>query len=253
VKKEIPILFSTPMVQAILEGRKSMTRRTNKLDRLNICPDRWDLINDFKSDFGDTITFQFLKGKHGELIKCPYGKPGDVLWVREEHYRYGQWVEKEGTFTKTGRQKWQFIPHTDEIRYFDNPPEEFRKGMHNNDRHHIGWYKRLARFMPKSACRIWQEVTDIRVQRLHDISEADAKAEGASDTLKFDDMSRLKDLNWTIPIPFHMHQFGFLALWCKINGTKNWEVNPWVWVISFNVLSTTGKPVEETIAATSHY
>jgi hypothetical protein len=212
MKKELPILFSTEMVQAILDGRKSITRRIVKAPHVLYCLD----VNNF-------IPSYFAGGEGGW---CPYGTPGDVLWVREEHYRYGQWLGMLNRFTKNGRQKYQFIPIAEEIKFSDNPPAEFRKGMHHKDPHHLGWYKRLARFMPKAAARIWLEVTDIRVERLHDITEDDAIAEGIVETL-----GRYVVDSWGPGYSPWMQSVK--SLWQKINGPESWEVNPWVWVISF--------------------
>jgi hypothetical protein len=218
MRKEIPILFSTEMVQAILQGRKSITRRIIKAHHVLYCLD----VNNF-------IPSYFAGGEGGW---CPYGTPGDVLWVREEHYRYGQWLGMLNRFTKNGRQKYQFIPIAEEIKFSDNPPAEFRKGMHHKDPHHVGWYKRLARFMPKAAARIWLEVDLIRVERLWDITNDEAKAEGVEGLglyPGYDVSSKGK----------------FEALWGKINGAESWEANPWVWVVSFQVLSTTGREAME--------
>jgi hypothetical protein len=228
MKKETPILFTTEMVQAILQGRKTMTRRIVK----------WPTTPDWHDyDYEPNIVvrpnggnwwphFQHINGGQNisGALNCLYGQPGNLLWVREEHYRYGQWLPMQGRSTKAGRQKYQFIPIAEEIKFSDNPPAEFRKGMHHKDPHHLGWYKRLARFMPKVAARTWLEVTDIRVERLHDITENDAKAEG---------------FLAEAALPSSCH---FASLWCKLNGFESWEANFWVWVISFKVISTTGKP-----------
>jgi hypothetical protein len=233
MKKELPILFSTEMVQAILDGRKIMTRRIVKWPTT---PDWHDYDYDpnivVRPNGGDWWPhFQHINGGQDKTgaLNCLYGWPGDILWVREEHYRYGQWVEKEGVFTKTGRQKWQFIPHFDEIKYSDSPPAEFRKGMHHKDPHHVGWYKRLARFMPKAAARIWLEVTDIRVERLCDITEADAKAEGVTQLPAGNYQYYLGAEGEGCPNAGH----SFASLWRKINGHDGWEANSWVWVVSF--------------------
>lgn len=218
MKKEIPLLFSTPMVQAIVDGRKTQTRRVIK----NIHPE-CKYLPDCN---GPGVSFMepkyFTKPKDEQWVsiaQCPYGKPGDLLWVREKHKRLVNCETSEFAF-------WS---------YYADSPEGFHK------KYPYKWKPSIH--MPKDAARIWLEVTDVRVERLHDISEADAKAEGAPDTLKVDDFKLLKGLgNWPIPKPFHQHQFGFLALWCKINGCPSWLQNPWVWVVSFKVLSTTGKP-----------
>jgi hypothetical protein len=226
MKKELPILFSTEMVQAILDGRKIMTRRIVKAHHVLYCLD----VNNFIP--------AYFAGGEGDW--CPYGQPGNLLWVREEHYRYGQWIEKEGVFTKTGRQKWQFIPHFDEIKFSDNPPMEFRKGMHHKDPHHVGWYKRLARFMPKAAARTWLEVTDIKVERLHDITGYDVLQEGIGRPLPFARSMTQAKMDYESREPGLKKEFE--ELWQKINGPESWKANSWVWVVSFQVLSTTGKP-----------
>lgn len=233
--KEIPILFSTSMVQAILDKRKTMTRRIVKAEHV-----LYNLnVNNFIPEY-------YHNGDEGW---CPFGKPGDLLYVREEHYRYGAWIEKEGEYTKGGRQKWMFVPHTDEVLY--QPPAEFRKGCHHKDPYTAAWHKRLARFMPKTSARIWLQVTDIRVERLQGISEEDAKAEGVIVTPEqaasnANHRHYLKD-----KIPAGDYQLAFCNLWREIHftsiqdqlaGKDGWNENPWVWVVSFTVLSTTGKP-----------
>lgn len=217
MQKFHPILYSTPMVQAILEDRKTMTRRIVKGLALEwLAP--------------DMFTPEFVADLENEM--CPYGKVGDVLWVREMYYAYGYW-KKDG-LTKTGKQKWRFVDRTlnfGDYRYFENPPSW---KINKNSFRELGWYKRSSLFMPKKAARNFLEITDIKIERLQDISEEDAKAEGAKDTLKVDEMKLMKGLgNWIIPSPFLMHQFGFLSIWCKINGCESWLSNPWVWVIEF--------------------
>ena len=107
--------------------------------------------------------------------------------------------------------------------------------------------------MPREASRILLEITDIRVERLNDISEADAKAEGASCTLWFepagkpDDESRNLSKTAINPIhPLHCqpdgisYRNGFATLWESINGTDSWAANPWVWVVEFKVVQGVG-------------
>ena len=219
-----PILFSTPMVQAILEGRKTQTRRSVKY---NISWESSHLPKGSLEGFAvyDKKWAQYwLDGEDQPASLsdgfCPYGKPGSVLWVREEHYRFGHWVEKEGVFTKTGRQKWMFVPTTDEILF--DAPEEFRKGRHHKDSYTPAWHKRLARFMPYSACRLFLRITDIRVERLQDITEEDGRLEGAK-------KMHIDDLGQT----FATYKRGFQSLWDSINGPESWAANPYVWCVSF--------------------
>jgi hypothetical protein len=192
---ERPILFSTPMVKAILEGWKSMTRRVVK-------------------GSGDAKACEKL------LIEdCPYGQVGDRLYVKETHYRFGHWV-KNG-LTKTGRQKWLFKPNDKEVRFMDNPPTVNVHKLGEKDA--VGWFKRSSLFLPKELSRITLEITNIRVERLQEITEEDAKAEGCYGTGR-------PDIQTALPLYTHTFQ----RLWDSINGkTYPWSSNPWVWVIEF--------------------
>lgn len=203
------------MVQAILDRRKTKTRRLKGLEFINDSSD--DFTYQYFSVNDDGL--HLMKNNYGatNAIKCPYGNPGDVLWVRE-------------TFSPFSDKPWD----TSNVSYKT-------AAVDANDKR---WNWKPSIHMPKAVARIWLEVTDVRIEKLQDITEKDAIAEGASDTLKINDFKLLKGLgNWTIPSPFLMHQFGFLSLWCQINGCASWIANPWVWVISFKVLSTTGKPL----------
>jgi hypothetical protein len=250
-----PILFSTPMVRAILEGRKTMTRRIVKLKALDhvnvgaIHPDGtgagWVAWAP-----GNKITAEMTKNSYpdGGGFKCPYGQVGDVLWVREEHYRYGKWVRNG--LTKGGREKWKFAPvknislervgySANTVYYYDDPPQVYRKSRHKEYPDKPQWYKRLARFMPKAACRIFLEITHIRVERLQVITPDDCRAEGIERWVEERMVSR----------PTHYKLYysekgddslycsqaydSFTSLWQSINGIESWEADPWVWVVSF--------------------
>ena len=93
--------------------------------------------------------------------------------------------------------------------------------------------------MPRAASRITLKITGVRVERLQSISDRNAIAEGAPDHLKADDLNRMKhiDPSYKIPSPFTQHQFGFMGLWCKINGVQSWVDNPWVWVVEFKKIA----------------
>ena len=203
-----PILFSTPMVQAIMENRKTQTRRIVKLPKYH--PSRTEKQHDVM-----TIKDWNLYDGNNELIgklKCPYNV-GDVFWVRE-------------TFHKI----------------HDAETDEFLRFGYKADKDWIGakWIPSL--FMPKEACRNYLKIKSIRVERLQDISEEDAIAEGAKDRLRHSDLKVLEGLkDWVIPSPFLQHQFGFLAIWCTINGCDNWISNPFVWVYEFEKIE---KPLD---------
>ena len=174
--KERPILFSTPMVQAIAEGRKTRTRRIIKL-RNGDNPDDESISTHIDESFDKVMDFS-KAFPYWQELECPYGRPGDRLWVREEHYLWGHW-QKGGT-TKTGKRKWKFVEADGqgECLYSDNPPQAMSISMDKTAPDMPHWYKRLARFMPKKYARHHLLVTHIRAERLLDISDSDAIAEG---------------------------------------------------------------------------
>jgi hypothetical protein len=196
--KEHPILFSTPMIQAILAGNKTQTRRIVKPQ-----PELQDRTGFHWKGRMYGIGFSKRETFRNFESKCPYGKIGDVLWVRETfcNYHGGIIYKADGKYN----------------------------GIVDGDLYQ--WKPSI--FMPKEACRIKLEITDIRVERVQEISEADAIKEGAPDSMSIDELRVLQGMDWIIPSPFQMHQFGFMAIWCKINGQESWLNNPWVWVISF--------------------
>ena len=234
--KEIPILFSTPMVQAELENRKTNTRRTRGLEKINQYPGAWYLQTLFLHATG-RFTFapagNYNPGKEDIIeVKCPFGQKGDLLWVRET-WRKSDFPDSDGIY-------------------------EFKASMQNPD---AEWNKRIWKpsiHMPKAAARIWLQVEEIRVERLQDISEEDISNEGIlipvtqkntpffvlgqpNSAFSFLPEGCLAD--GAPPLTKKQVIFAFWAeLWCKINGRASWDLNPWVWVVKFKVLSTAGKP-----------
>lgn len=230
--------FSTPMVQAIAANQKLQTRRTKGLDSINDNPNLF-LYNGNKSAFGekpfDPLYHWFeridKKGNATDVftnVKCPYGQIGDILWVRENHYAVGAWF-KNGK-TKSGRNKWKFSKYYFNLyAYMDNPPEEVCK---NTVRETTAWFKRSSLYMPKEACRFFLKITDIRVERLQDISEIDAIKEGIYiNTKTYPNVM----MNYMTKRNIHggFPSVSFATLWQSINGKESWSRNPWVWVISF--------------------
>lgn len=143
------ILFSAPMVRALLAGTKTQTRRAVKA----------------------------AEGIVHANSRSPYGRPGDRLWVRESFCAYGRWEKRYNE--KKQRDEWRFIDMTRESGYFylyaaDNPDVQVEKGRSLTP----GWHTRPALFMPRAASRILLEVVSVRVERLQAISEQDAIAEG---------------------------------------------------------------------------
>lgn len=203
MKKEIPILFSTPMVQAILAGRKTMTRRIVKpKGALSV----EDVVN--------------------HAAKCPYGWIDDILWVRESWHPYLRGYGENG---------WIEL-----IKFVADGYEMEMK--HSKDYSELGWHNRPSIHMPKDGARIWLLVVDISVERLHSITKEDAMDEG----IEFEKLDgngyKLYRNHLTDEINLGTAVESFQTLWKKINGEESWNKNPWVWVVSFKVISTTGKP-----------
>jgi hypothetical protein len=203
--KERPILFSGPMVRAILEGRKTQTRRVVKDEGL---PPSSDVIRIVELDNGEFEQFYNEKRSKNWLLKCPYGQPGDRLWVRE-------------TFAVTdgcSGYEYPFVPAS--------PVEKKVLFRASGDRAEK-W--RPSIFMPRWASRITLEIVSIRVERLQDVSEADAKVEGA------DTYNAALDIGTkgTPRLDAGPFQKGYALLWGEINGPGSWASNPWVWVVEF--------------------
>jgi hypothetical protein len=205
--KERPILFSGEMVRAILEGRKTQTRRVIK-----------DPICTNKEIYADAGLTWY--GGFGLRKPCKFGAVGDRLWVKEDHYAFGHW-EHIGT-TKTGRKKWAFEydSYHDELEMvvYEKPKGCF-SSRSKADPAKPSWYKRNSLFMPRWAYRITREIASVRVERLQDITEEDAKAEGTHLFRR----SR----------PDTEYRENYKTLWEKINGAGSWDANPWVWVVEF--------------------
>ncbi|MCE7797886.1 hypothetical protein LWE61_15150 [Sphingobium sufflavum] len=221
-----PIPFSAPMVRALLDGRKTQTRRV-----LNLPPAPSHLGNWEASTVGgpgildgegrETPEWPCVWHTRTGAVVVPAFTVGDRLYVREEYYHRGHWAPVDGAQTKGGKQKWAFVP-ADDVILFD-APADFRKGRHSADPATVAWHKRLGRFMPRAASRLTLAVTDVRVERLNDCSEADALAEGI-DRIHFPEVGE-----WGWP------QRRYAELWDSINGPGAWDANPWVVAVTFEV------------------
>jgi len=214
--RERPILFSAPMVRAILEGRKTQTRRivkpqqpraTQPLD----APYEFELTE----RNGDVMLYtleQFVASK------CPYGAPGDRLWVRETH-AFGPIVEDPDD--------WRDNPDDWETFYRADGDE---RDWQNHDGEPVRAPWRPSIFMPRWASRITLEVTGVRVERLRDITPEDVESEGIGE----EDTNCDGECGAT---PCSLLVGRFERLWRDINGAESWDANPYVWVISFRRLT----------------
>lgn len=232
-----PILFSALMVRALLAETKTQTRRAINGVRMFDAEydERW---HPHVLPPGGSLpdVWSWWEGpSHGPSLyhtqKIRFA-PGDRLYVREEYYQRGYWQPVPGAATKGGRQKWAFVP-TGAISF--DPPAAFRKGRHNADPFTVEWHKRLGRFMPRSASRLTLIVTDVRVERLQDISEADARDEGA-EAVDFQRDDRLSNARRIDLAGIMSHRLGYEHLWNTINGRGSWDANPWVVAVSFGVV-----------------
>lgn len=232
------------MVQAILDGRKTMTRR---------------VVKGYTGDRPPRTTNVPFEDWHGKEIRCPYGKPGDILWVRENWQLTG-WSFEDGDMTvkfQTGEMfDCQCHDPTEDSMWLLNQVERLENGgylvMDPNDDERFVFTDKKQPFkpsihMPKDACRIWLKVTNVRVERLHDMDgatadECDSLKEGI---IKFHHGDGNYGYHWKGDMDGKnfVHPFdAFVDLWKLINGPESWAANPWVWVVEFKVLSTTGRP-----------
>lgn len=198
--KERPVLFNAEMVKAILDGRKTQTRRPIKrqpVAGIEIVNGKW-----FSLSEPSPLSNNYRIGKS---IDCPFGIPGDRLWVRETWAHVPLKESDGGQGGKTGA-----IYKADGEHAFDEMPEEWD---------FLGKWKPSIH-MPRWASRITLEITGVRVERLQDITEEDAHREGIPD--------------WNGPEQTFSPKIRFKELWESIY--KNWQQNPWVWVIEFKRL-----------------
>lgn len=206
-----PILFSTPMVQAILDGRKTQTRREIKYKKNIKNPKIGFTAFTEKGSF--SVRGVHENGQYGEsFFKMPICK-GDILWVRETF-----------AFAPLDLESKKNWPELSDYIY---------KATTLNSTT-LKWKPSI--FMPKEACRIFLEVTNVRVERLQDISEEDAIVEGITEYAygywhnyesSFCGGRPKTSVDYKNPIE------SFKTLWQSINGKESWKANPWVWVYDF--------------------
>lgn len=197
---ERPILFSAPMVRALLAGTKTQTRR--------VAIKTSQPHNVYPCDFDATECKIEIENQHSgqrHWLACPYGQPGDRLWVRENGWER---PERTPKMMREGADTWaRYYYDADGITQAD--AEDFKRW---------GFKRRPSIHMPRWASRITLEITSVRVERLQNISRGDAMGEGCP----FQNMAQGGDpRQW------------YAQLWERLNGTGSWAANPWVWAIEF--------------------
>lgn len=216
--KERGIIFNAEMVRAILDGRKTQTRRVMKVQPV-LNGDRWEVYSASVEKGNKSIPVT----PWGSIENnCPFGKVGDRLWVRET---FGNRVVRDA-LGGTG----EFIT------YRASEPDAVYCTCASGDDIPMKWKPSIH--MPRWASRITLEITDVRVERLNDISNDDAKAEGI--LMMGDNFGNgpaycdytLADLHDTAEW-FNRASDSFISLWQSIYGAESWLSNPWVWVIEF--------------------
>jgi hypothetical protein len=204
--KERPILFSGEMVRAILGGRKSQTRRVVKKQDTILHLAKYEEISVWQvGEYYPYLRWNFGKKRDGSQFgglpflsaECPYGQPGDRLWVRE-------------TWTNTPYGPLYRASVEDNFQFVDPP--------------YVGCRWRPSIFMPRKVSRIMLEVVKVRVERAQDISHNDACVEGAPSEPELNNYG-----TGSIYVDW------YAQLWDKINAKRGygWKVNPWVWVVEF--------------------
>jgi hypothetical protein len=228
--KERGILYSAPMIMAKLAGTKTQTRRTVGLDAVNVNPNDWEYVFE-----NGKHRFNHEDGESGGFVTCRYGKPGDILYARETWSRsYNSIAAEAAGFSD-----------------YIGPAYEYRADNQTSS----GWKPSIH--MPKKAARIWERITEVRVQRLKDISPGDACDEGIEyDNIDWEAhaggelVADFKNYTWRDDPNYKDYYFptfascvdSYRSLWESINGDGSWELNPWVWAITTETLSTTGRP-----------
>ena len=203
---ERSIIFNGDMVRAILDGRKTQTRRPVEPQPEHSQHHEWGGRVVYEGEhrmwcwkklvLDNLIDFPGGEDRQALAAQCPFGQPGDLLWVKEP------WCPGCGTF----------------------PEGRHGTGVPDTDGSEIECGPWSADLMPKASARLWLRVTAVRVERLQDISEADCMREGFTPMSNHDTFDDVR--------------LGFHGLWDDIYAAKGlgWETNPWVWVIEFEVV-----------------
>ena len=223
--KERPILFSALMVKALLADQKTQTRRVAKFTGSGHLkepggPRRWH------PDDPDAV------------LACPYGQPGDRLRVKEHAWMFCE--KQPNGKTPTGRPKFKYVPlRAAQVWYCaDHPEKPGIDVVHPETGNTWGWRKKLGRFLPSWASRLTLELTAVRVERLNDISEEDARAEGVE---RISGSDRFFHSYFPRPEKNGLRccssaRESYQGLWESLNGSGSWAKNPRVWAITFKKL-----------------
>jgi len=207
--KERPIHFSAPMVRAILDGSKTQTRRVVKPQ-----PSR-ELMTEYECIRQSRLSARTDAEILSDCLLCPYGIPGDRLWCRE-------------TFAIVPRTAYA---RSEGVQQMLRPDDDHDAAIYRAgwDRSNGGFRWRPSIHMPRWASRILLEIVSVRVERLQDISEDDARAEGIAYSERFEGYCTGEAEHFNS----HDPRQSYFSLWEAINGAGSVAANPWVWVVEF--------------------
>jgi len=229
--KERPVLFSGAMVRALLDGSKTQTRRVVKLpvEADAAWVGGWKIVHKALTQAVETFNRLLGKPLGTDRVLCPYGQPGDRLWVRETWGVVSNAWDDDGNLV-------DWVPDRPTTAIADMP---FGQGYYSGHAIYAAdgcyewagdddgggeprsaWHPSIH--MPRVASRILLEITSVRVERLQDIGVEDIEAEGVvtSDADIMQHGCRARVMDWQ-------------SLWDGINGAGSWDANPWVWVVEF--------------------
>jgi hypothetical protein len=222
--KSRPILFSGSMVRAVLDGSKTQTRRVGKIQSQDFVGLKAEAVRHATLGYQIQATYDAYPGRgtaRHAICACPFGQPGDQLWVREtwycDDYRVsrGPYLKPDDLDVVEARECGTLVYAADGLAPYETEQPAWRPSIH----------------MPRWASRITLELTGVRVERLQDISIEDCKAEGAWGP----DESIVSEVeNYFLCDTLSVNpRLAYQMLWERINGDKSWDANPWVWVVEF--------------------
>jgi hypothetical protein len=204
IRKLIPMLFSTDMAKANMDGNKTETRRIVKPQPESINNEKPIPMTKFLENLKelDKKGLKVVKSGTGGHVfpKCPYGKPGDVLWIRETYCKTESGIHYAASVCNPK---------------YDKPDSGWKPSIH----------------MPLAACRYFAEITSIRVERLQNITEEAAIAEGVSRYPR-SPIYGYKKYGYEFDYVLTAKE-SYQTLWESINSKGSWELNPWVWVVQY--------------------
>jgi len=221
--KERPILFKAEMVRALLDGSKTQTRRICKpAEKASLSR----VIPAYKSDDGEQRPPYITPGWFGDeegnvLFYSPYGQTGDRLWVKETHLYVGPGSGSDlPDYVAEARNP---VNHTPDNCWY----------RADGDDVDVTWKPSIHMF--RGLSRILLEIVNVRVERLQDISEEDALAEGVSDGDWIEHKGKMTHFNVVVSKNAATAREAYCALFESINGSGSWDANPWVWVVEFRM------------------